>query len=274
MLSRCLIFLVAFALVVVDARDARAGDDLHLGHSEDAHDPHHGGLFFSNLLVAETPSPHTEARFKYEFEHSSGADAHTFEVGLEFALARWVSVEVEVPYLVLDEQGRHPSHFDNIGLALKLASFACEDRGILLGGGVEVELPTGDDAKGIGSSHQGLIEPFLNAAIKRGQFEAISHLGFAVPFNERSGDEAAVDLALGYNLALVWHAHERISLLLEFDGEAVVLGDEDTTTLNITPGVKFRPFESDIEIGVGVGFPLTHDKEFDVRIIFALFAHF
>jgi len=242
----------------------------------DHHDPHHQGLFFGNPVIGETPSPHSELRFKYILEHDSGGDAHTFEAGLELAFARWGSVEFVVPYVVLDDDGDggRPSDLDNIGVALKLASFAFEEHGLLVGGGIELDLPTGDDEKGIGSDHVVVVEPFLTAGIRRGPVALIARVAFGVPFNEQSDEKDEVDLAIGYQAALMWQVSERVALVLEIDGESVVSGDAEENLLNISPGIKVRPFETDIEFGAAVSFPLLDDPGFDVRFTFALFLHF
>lgn len=52
-------------------------------------------------------------------------------------------------------------------------------------------------------------------------------------------------------------------------------GEEDgESVLNIDPGVKVAPFKNkDIKIGVGAGFPLKDDEEFEYRLIASLFYH-
>lgn len=41
------------------------------------------------------------------------------------------------------------------------------------------------------------------------------------------------------------------------------------------PGVEFRPFKSrEFHAGLGAGFPLTHDEEFELRLIASVFLPF
>jgi opacity protein-like surface antigen len=264
---------VALAPVVA----AEEGHD-HAGSGGHGHgdDPHHTGLFFGNAIIGETPSPHSEVRVKYVLEHDKGGDAHGFEAGIELAFARWISLEAEVPYAIVDgrDGAEDADGFDNIAFGIKLASFAFEEHGVLVGGGIEFELPTGDEEDGIGSDHVLVVEPFVTAGVKRGAFAAIGRVGFAVPVNEERAEEDEVDLTIVYHAALYWHTSERVTLLLEFDGESVVSGDESEDVLNVSPGVKVRPFDSDVEIGAAVSLPVLDDPGFDVKVTVAVFFHF
>lgn len=59
------------------------------------------------------------------------------------------------------------SHFDNIEVAVKLATFAFKKQRLLPVYGVSLELPSGSDQKEIGSGHIFQIEPYLGLGIKR-----------------------------------------------------------------------------------------------------------
>ena len=68
---------------------------------------------------------------------------------------------------------------------------------------------------------------------------------------------------------MLYHLGNVVEILLEFDGETVLNGEEDgASVLNIDLGIKFAPFKSkDIKFGFGAGFPMTNDKEFEYRLI-------
>jgi hypothetical protein len=63
---------------------------------------------------------------------------------------------------------------------------------------------------------------------------------------------------------------------MELDGETLLAGpDQGQTMINLSPGIKFRPFHSEHwQIGAGIGFPLTSDREFHRRVLVSAFYHF
>ena len=98
--------------------------------------------------------------------------------------------------------------------------------------------------------------------------------GSTVTIYTNGEDEA--DWELGWNLSLLYHMTSKLKTLLEFDGESVYGGEEDEFDgINITPGIKFQPTDNpNLEMGLGVSFPLTEDKDFHVQTILSLFYHF
>ncbi len=235
-------------------------------------------LHFSHPLIAESPSPDTKLRFDYFYANETGeekAKRHTLRLEGEYAFARWISAEVDAPYTFLDpDEGSSVDDFGDVEVGLKLANFYFEERGLLLGGGIEFGLPTGNGSKGIGSNHVLEIEPFLDFGYKVSKLEAVGFLSFGIPTNTNGEDLA--DVELGWNLSLLYHATPKLEAILEFDGENVFGGEEDgETILNVTPGIKFAPFEEQrLMLGAGVSLPLTNDKSFHVQPVVSVFYHF
>ncbi len=238
----------------------------------------HERLHFTHPLIAESPSPDTKLRFDYEHDNGTSeerAERDTLRLEAEYAFARWISLEASVPYTFLDPEDESArSDFGNSEVALKLAWFKFEEVGLLLGGGLEVGLPTGNSDKEIGSDEGYEIEPYLDFGYMRRAFEMVGFLSFGFPVDADHHHDA--DVEIGWNLSFLVHATPWARLLLEFDGESVRGGEEDGTSIvNITPGIKFQPFaETDFEIGAGVSLPLTDDREFDARPLVSLFYHF
>jgi hypothetical protein len=145
---------------------------------------------------------------------------------------------------------------------------------VLLGGGIEFGLPTGNSSKEIGSSHTLEVEPFLDLGFKRGSFEFVSFLSTGVPVNENGEDEA--DVELGLNASVLYHLDRRFQAILEFDFERVFGGEEaGHTAASISPGFKLVPTANEnFQIGAGVSLPLRDDKDFHVRAILSAFYHF
>ena len=249
------------------------------------------GLHFSHPLITESPSPDTKIRLDYFFldvngevedeelgEQGGGPSRfkdNTVNLELEYAFSRNVSIEADIPYTFINpDVGSNTSHFNNIELGLKLASFILERYGILVGGGIDFGLPTGDDDKGIGSDNIFEIEPYLSSGWKYRRLEVVSFLHLGIPVNQKNDQDEGEEL--GYNLSLLAHATDYLELLLEFDGLTVLSGEEEgASVLNIDPGVKVAPFANkDIQIGFGAGFPVTNDEEFEYRLIASVFYHF
>ena len=241
-----------------------------------AHGHHHAGLAFSHPLIAESPSPDTKIRLSHFYAHDNDEDEHTLGLEFEYAFAQWGSVEIDLPFTFIDfDQGPDPSHVDNIEIGLKLACRRFEEHGVLIGGGIELELPTGDDHRGIGSNNELHIEPFVDFGIKAENIEVVGFLSFGIPTNEDDDEKDEVDLEMGYNLSVLCHVTSQLQLLLELDGEAVASGHDNESILNVTPGVKIRPWaESSVTVGAGLRIPVTRDKEFDLQTIFSVFYHF
>jgi len=271
-----LLFLVIFfhnSYSFADSNHLQVGDKLH----------------FSHPLISESPTPDTKIRFDYFFFDANGEEGeeefeaeasgkfqeHTILLELEYAFSRNVSIVAHIPYTFLDvEDGTNENHFNNIEIGLKLASFIFEEYGILVGGGIEFGLPTGNNDKGIGSDNIIEIEPFLSFGYEVWNFEFVSFLKLGFPVNQNNDQDEGDEF--GYNFSFLYHLNDSLQPILEFDGEVVLNGEEDgESVLNIDHGIKILPFKNkDIAFGFGAGFPLTNDEEFNYRLIGSIFYHF
>lgn len=239
-------------------------------------------LHFSHPLIAESPSPDSKIRLDFDSLDLTGDGESGTERGVrleaEYAFFPSFSIELDVPYVSLGPEGEpSTSGLDNISVGFKFANFAFADRGVLLGYGLELGLPTGDDEKGIGSSNLLEIAPFLAVGYKRRALELVSFLEFGIPTNQDEAKGQEVETELGFNLSALYHFSPRWQGLLELDGEEVLSGEEEEghSVLNLTPGVKFRPVAGNsLLLGVGLSFPLSHEEEFDTRIVGSAFYHF
>ena len=241
-----------------------------------AADGSHKTLHFGHPMISESPSPDTKLRFDWEYRDLAAAEKHTLRVEAEYAFAPWISVEADLPYSFLDpDDGPTESNLDNLEIALKLASDTFAKHGLLLGGGIEIGLPTGDDEKGIGGGKEIEIAPFIDAGLLLGKLEAVAFVIFEIPTNEPEAEKDEVDLKIAYRLAFTYPVTSRAWAILEFDGEAVASGDNNESVLNISPGVKVQPLDdARFILGASVSVPLTEDEEFDVRALVSGFYHF
>jgi hypothetical protein len=266
--------LLALVAAAGSGREALASEE---GEGGETREP----LEFSHPLFSNTPQPEKVLRFYYDYfneprhEHEPGADRHTLTVGAEYALVRSFGLELLVPWTFLNpDEGSSTNRLDNLELVGKFASFAFEEHGFLLGGGLSLDLPTGSESKGIGSSHIVVIEPFLDFGYKLNRFELVGFANFGFPVNEHDEDEA--DLELSWNLSFLYRITDRFHYLVEFDGEHDFGGEKDDfNVVNISPGIKYQVLRNrKLYLGASVRLPLTQDKEFYVAPRFSVFYHF
>ncbi len=236
----------------------------------------HGPIHFSHPLVAESPSPDTKVRFGFaqfdiDGDEESGTETE-FEFEAEYAFHPSSSIEAGVPYVSLDpDESSSELGIGNAELAFK---FAFAGQGLLLGYGLELGLPTGDESKGIGSNRELEFEPLFNLGCKQEELELVLFTSFGIPTNQ--GENEEVETELGFDVSALCHFGERFMGLLELDGETGPSGDESgETVLNLSPGPKFVPGRNrDQNIGVGVGFPLSDTEEFETRALVSVSRHF
>ena len=227
-------------------------------------------------LIAESPTPDNGLRFNYFFVDKLDANERIANLEAELAISSYASIEFNVPYTFRDPSDGSGStdNLDVAELALKVAHGLTGD--VIISGGLELGLPTGDDTKGIGSNNKILITPFLGFGAKIGALEAIAFLGFGFPTNQQDPEERAdEDLELEYNLAFAYWFMPEARAIVEFDAEMIVKGDDNEGVVNLTLGLIGAPDDNvPLEIGGGVSFPITADKEFDSRVILSLLYEF
>lgn len=102
---------------------------------------------------------------------------------------------------------------DNIEIGLKYANFVFYEYNLLLGGGIEFGLPTGNEEKNVGSNHVLEVEPFLDFAYKRERLEIVGFMSFGLPQTENGEDLA--DLELGWNLSTLYHVSSKVQVILK-----------------------------------------------------------
>jgi hypothetical protein len=228
-------------------------------HEED-HD--HDHLHFSHPLVTESPSPDTKIRLDYIGVRTSdpiGVRENTFRLEGEYAFNHSISLAIVTPFISRTAPATaRASGLGNIELSLKAASLAFGEQGLLLGGGLSVALPTGSDAKEIGSAHIVELEPFLDAGYKR---DALELVGFAIlssTFHRRAGEVA--ERSATFNFSALYKLKSRVEGLIEVTTARALVGPESGIQRTfIAPGLKVYPFTNrkfmfggSVEIGTGV----------------------
>lgn len=232
--------LSAFAvLCIVSASFSNFALAQDAGHDDD-HD--HGGLHFSHPLVTESPSPDTKVRFDALFE-SGALDSRATELRgeVEYGFSNSFSLAVVAPFVrVTSPQAARATSLGSVELSAKAASYAFAESGVLVGGGLTVGLPTGNDAKGIGSGHLYEMSPFVDAAVKRGDVEAVGFLTYSTVVNRNATDEN--ERVLTFDGSLLWRFVPQLEALAEVTTSRSIgssAGSYSETFL--APGIKFRP---------------------------------
>jgi len=252
--SRRLLLVTTLVLIPIASIQAQ--------EHEDDHDRDHDYLHFSHPLVTESPSPDTKLRFDYLGVRTSdaiGIHENVFRLEGEYAFNRSVSLAIVTPFISRTAPAaERASGLGSIELSLKAASLAFGERGLLLGGGLSVALPTGSDAKGIGSAHIVELEPFLDAGYKRDALELVGFATLSSTFRRRAGEEAERNLT--FDFSTLYQIQSRLEGLIEVTTTRALIGAESGSQQTfIAPGFKAYPFTNrklmfgaSVEIGTGV----------------------
>lgn len=259
-------------------------------HAARAHE--HTGLHFTHPMIAESVTPDTKVRMDHQFfDFPDGTRENSSVLEAEYAVHRAVSLEVGLPYSYT------AGSFGNLRALFKLANYALEDSGVLLGYGVGVTFPTNGAADVAGhvdeegghadEGHAGVrlsrsaapppprfhgaaegvrtslgtevweVEPYLNVGFRGGPWEVTAWTRFAIPFHQ--AEQHDVGSELRWNLATLFHASSRLQALLELDGSSGISGHPvGEDVVFASPGLRVKPLAGQpLWIGTAVGLPVA-----------------
>lgn len=232
-------------------------------------------VHFTHPIFTESVSPDTKLRVDVAREWEEEGNANEIELEGEISIHHDFSIELKAPFLFLDpDVGSSESGFGNLEVALKFANLVFSERGVLLGYGLAFGLPTGDEAKGIGSDHIWEIEPFLNFGVMTGDWEIVGWTRFGIPTNQDVGEE--VETEFHYDLSTLYHFSSRFQGLVELNGATGLSGDAaGEGIVSLSPGIKVAPFPNNTALFIGLGgrFPLG-DEELNAELRSGVFYHF
>ena len=249
------LILLAILMHGVAPRIATAQED---HEHEEPSETHHRGLHFSHPLFTESVTPDTKVRLDFGRVWEDEENESELEFEAEYGLHRSFSILALIRYVFLDAEAEPSvSSLGSVEIALKFANFAFEEAGVLLGYGIGVGLPTGDDEVVGGSGHLWELEPFLNIGFKHGRLELVGFTIFGIPVNQAEGEE--VETELKYDVSTLYHITPRIQGLVELNGGVVLSGEEAGAGLVvISPGIKVAPLPTRaLFIGIGGSIPLS-----------------
>lgn len=267
-LPRSATLVLAFAAVA--ARTAPAQDD---------HDHDHAGIHFSHPLLNESPSPDTKLRVDYLWSRTGAADARTVERSArlegEYAFTPALSLAATVPYVWRDATagGRVVRGVGSTELSIKAATARWGERGVLVGGGLSAALPTGSDARAIGSSRAVELEPFADLGVRRGATQLVAFAHYSTTVRNAPGSVAERELALAASGSFT--VAPLADALVEVEAARPLSGDDRTIATVLAPGVKIYPFSNRSIMG-GVSAPIgVSGERRDARgILVSFFYHF
>lgn len=264
------ICITIFAALILTPVPASAQHD----HHHDG-DHHHAPVHFSHPLFTESPSPDTKLRLDYlHVALAHDLSDNTFRVGAEYAFSQNWSIEANLPMTSRSENGVRTSAVGSGEIALKLASFAAAEHGLLLGGGIGFGVPTGSDRKGIGSSHLVEVEPYLDLGYMHEALELVSFASYSTTTRRKAGEEKEEEVALA--VSLLYHLDPQMESLVEMETRRAVAG-EDSGHQVVNAGVGFKyhvPGSRSLVLGVGGRIPLTNQREFRREMILSALYHF
>lgn len=243
-------------------------------HDHD-HDDHDAALHFAHPLFTESPSPDTKLRLDYI--HAAIANRvsdHTLRVEGEYAFTPSVSIEVNLPLTSRSADRVRTTAVGSGEIALKLASFAAAEHGLLLGGGLGFGLPTGNDDKDIGSNHLVELEPYVDAGFMHGNLEVVGFASYSTTLHRSPTDEEDKEVAVA--ASLLYHVHPHVETLVELETRRAIAGEESGTQIvNGGLGIKVHvPDYHPLVFGLGARIPLSDHREFRNEIIISALFHF
>ena len=253
--------VILFASMLLAPRAAMAQHD-------DDHDHNDGPLHFSHPLFTESPSPDTKLRFDYlRASIAPKLTQNTFRVEGEYAFTHNVSLEANLPFTSESSDGVRTNAVGSGEIALKLASFAQAEHGILLGGGLAFGIPTGSD-------HVSEMAPYVDLGYMHESLEFVSFASYNATLHRTGTDEKERSVSVAGSL--LYHVASHLESLVEIEARRSVAGAESGTQIvNGGVGIKLHiPQNHALVVGAGARVPLTNNKEFRSGIILSALYHF
>ncbi|MHC4920220.1 MAG: transporter [Planctomycetota bacterium] len=210
------------------------------------------------------------------------------EAELEWAFTKRLGLVVELPFLHVNERGSgEHTGFGDLGLAPRALLVDSDE--FLLAFNVGVEVPTGDEDRGLGAGET-VLAPSFSLWLDLGDV-ARNPVTFQAQVGTEHGLETG-DTTLFYNAALALsfvgthhepsthaeHQHEQLApgmthLLLELTGRTVLDGPDEETTAEMLFGVSFNA-TAQLELRAGYVTSIGGPQEIEDGFALGVIHHF
>ena len=153
----------------------------------------------------------------------------------------------------------------------------------VLTGALNVTLPTGDKSKGLGGE-----ETTLGGKLFLDQAYRNWYLGINLEYDASASGPTSSEFEFAWALTYSFidetgegvapvKPHQTLvpTVMLEFVSESVLTGEaKGENIISLTPGLQIWHPDTNWKFRVGVGFPLTTDRESDLAVYFQVGNHF
>ncbi len=221
--------------------------------------------------------PHWQLKYTGAIGRNSGTvDDHQFEFEYFHVFNNRLAAVVNVPYSFLNpDVGPSRNGFGDMSFGVQWLAFNgyCSQ----LSAGLGINVPTGDADRGLGEGAASL-EPSLlwyhdlgQGNGLQAQFAIKSPLAVRNPENEFSYNIGYSHTCAGMKDSRMFHW---LSPLIELNGSTLLNGaNYGQTVIDLTPGVRWFVGEEN-QMGVGVSFPISGEKDERYETIVSYIAHF
>ncbi len=221
-----------------------------------------------------------EVRMNYSFTNNGDSgkyDEHEWEFEFEMPISRRLLIEVEPSVVsIFPKDGNDHSGFGDTSFVTRLMLF--ESRNTTLLSLLNVKIPTGNEALGLGSGMTTISPGIGMWRDLGGHFALHGFLGLDVPSGGKSNDDP--DTTVNYGVALAKTVTPKdtpffgnLTFFVECNGSSDMGSHGDTTAVSILPGARWN-LGHEFWLMPGVEFPVTGRDEFDNRIWFSVLKDF
>jgi hypothetical protein len=236
-------------------------------HSHEDTDHDHGTLHFSHPILTESPSPDTKLRFDVGSTLTGSPRDNAATIEGEYAFSPMVSLSVVGTHAWQSGDATDLERSNAIELAIKGASFAIAQRGMLFGGGLGLEIPLNAGRSGAGEKEPASLEPFADWALEKGALQIVTMAAYSTTIRETDREQR---FRLSGSALIA--ATKAVEILGEIEF-ADAISKEEAATVRLAPGIKVRPWdERELSLGVSVPFGIANSRSRSMLV--SMFYHF